>query len=452
MATPVPEAAPLLAIADSPAALAALQQALQAAGLAVQAVAGTATACLAMVQAPGRAAPQQVIAYLPGGADADPALAGALREALPGLAASLVIGPDAAAWGAAGADAWAPTLDAADLPGLTAFAAAAGARRREMAAELQRVRTELDERKWVDRAKGLLMAARGIAEDDAFRLLRNAAMHANLRLAEVSRSVLDAARWAEAVNRAGQLRMLSQRAVAVAAQRCAGVDPSAAREQGRLALRRLRENLEHLQGQLQGAADEGSDAGAAGARAAHALADALAQARQAGRRLDEALAPLLRGRGALPPDAPAALAAADAAAEALLEAAQRLTAAVALRGARPALSLVDLCGSQRMRVQRLVKDALLARLLAAAGLGDAAARLVATMNDYDAAMQRIVAAPLSAPDFREALAQAQAGWLALLHTVRQGDEAALVHAGEQQLAALDRLTERCEHSLQVLMA
>ena len=44
---------------------------------------------------------------------------------------------------------------------------------------------------------------------------------ANLKLAEVSRSVIDAARWAEAVNRAGQLRMLSQRLVALAAQRLA---------------------------------------------------------------------------------------------------------------------------------------------------------------------------------------------------------------------------------------
>jgi hypothetical protein len=75
------------------------------------------------------------------------------------------------------------------------------------------LRTRMDERKWVDRAKGLLMSARGIGEDEAFGLLRGAAMHANLRLGEVSRSVIEAAQWADAINRAGQLRMLSQRLV-----------------------------------------------------------------------------------------------------------------------------------------------------------------------------------------------------------------------------------------------
>ena len=99
------------------------------------------------------------------------------------------------------------------------------------------LRTRLDERKWVDRAKGLLMSARGIGEDAAFGLLRGAAMHANLRLGELSRSVVEAAQWAEAINRAGQLRMLSQRLVRLAAQALAGrrsaAQPRAAHAVGR---------------------------------------------------------------------------------------------------------------------------------------------------------------------------------------------------------------------------
>jgi AmiR/NasT family two-component response regulator len=71
----------------------------------------------------------------------------------------------------------------------------------------------LDERKWVDRAKGVLMHHQQLSEVDAFALLRTASMHANLRVGEVSRGLIEAAQAAEAVNRAGQLRMQSQRFV-----------------------------------------------------------------------------------------------------------------------------------------------------------------------------------------------------------------------------------------------
>ena len=76
-----------------------------------------------------------------------------------------------------------------------------------------------EERKLVDRAKGILMRARQIAEDEAFRLLRRASMQDQQRVGQVSRRVIDAARDAEAVNRAGQLRMLSQRIVKLYALR-----------------------------------------------------------------------------------------------------------------------------------------------------------------------------------------------------------------------------------------
>jgi len=39
-------------------------------------------------------------------------------------------------------------------------------------AELARAREQLDERKWIERAKGVLMSARRIGEEEAFRLLR----------------------------------------------------------------------------------------------------------------------------------------------------------------------------------------------------------------------------------------------------------------------------------------
>ena len=59
--------------------------------------------------------------------------------------------------------------------------------------ELHRTRTQLDERKTVDRAKGLLMEARGISEPDAYALLRRSAMNEKKRIADVAQAVIVAA-------------------------------------------------------------------------------------------------------------------------------------------------------------------------------------------------------------------------------------------------------------------
>lgn len=66
--------------------------------------------------------------------------------------------------------------------------------------EFQRLKTELaeanlklTERKLVARAKGLLMQARGMSEDDAYHALRKLAMAKKLRLSEVAQQVLETA-------------------------------------------------------------------------------------------------------------------------------------------------------------------------------------------------------------------------------------------------------------------
>lgn len=59
--------------------------------------------------------------------------------------------------------------------------------------ELERVQAELDERKVIERAKGLLMRERGLSEQDAYGLMRKAAMNENRRVGEVAQSVLTAA-------------------------------------------------------------------------------------------------------------------------------------------------------------------------------------------------------------------------------------------------------------------
>lgn len=64
---------------------------------------------------------------------------------------------------------------------------------RQMRTELAATRRALEERKVIDRAKGLLMRARGIDEDAAYALLRRTAMDQNRRIAEVAQALVTAA-------------------------------------------------------------------------------------------------------------------------------------------------------------------------------------------------------------------------------------------------------------------
>jgi response regulator NasT len=58
--------------------------------------------------------------------------------------------------------------------------------------ELSDAKTELAERKTVDRAKLLLMNSKGLSEADAYALLRTAAMRQSKRIAEVADALLTA--------------------------------------------------------------------------------------------------------------------------------------------------------------------------------------------------------------------------------------------------------------------
>ncbi|MCW5581048.1 MAG: nitrate- and nitrite sensing domain-containing protein [Luteimonas sp.] len=63
-------------------------------------------------------------------------------------------------------------------------------RLQQMSDELAAVRAALDERKLVERAKGLLMSHHGVGEDEAYRLLRQTAMNQGRRLVDVARTLL----------------------------------------------------------------------------------------------------------------------------------------------------------------------------------------------------------------------------------------------------------------------
>ena len=59
--------------------------------------------------------------------------------------------------------------------------------------ELAHAKSELQDRKVIDRAKGLLMQRQALTEDAAFAKLRKAAMDKGLRMGEVAQRMLDAA-------------------------------------------------------------------------------------------------------------------------------------------------------------------------------------------------------------------------------------------------------------------
>jgi len=60
-------------------------------------------------------------------------------------------------------------------------------------AELEDTKEKLASRKVIERAKGILMKQRGLAEDEAFAMLREHAMARGLKLADAARQVIDIA-------------------------------------------------------------------------------------------------------------------------------------------------------------------------------------------------------------------------------------------------------------------
>ncbi len=62
-----------------------------------------------------------------------------------------------------------------------------------MARELEEARSELEGRKIIERAKGILMKSRKLSEDDAYALLRKTAMNQNRKISEIAQSLVTAA-------------------------------------------------------------------------------------------------------------------------------------------------------------------------------------------------------------------------------------------------------------------
>jgi AmiR/NasT family two-component response regulator len=292
-------------------------------------------------------------------------------------------------------------------------------------AQLAAVSHRFEERKLVDRAKGILMRARQVSEDEAFHVLRAASMHSNRRVGQVSQHVIAAAGSADAINRAGQLRMLSQRALKLHALAAMSIRSTPVAEVGG----RVDATLAALDKRLSKATY--------------------------GDLLDAVTEPWSRLKPLLgqPADAPR-LEQADALAERMLTRADRLVMALESAGATGTLHIINLAGRQRMLSQRIAKQALLSALLRGEARDRAAAGLQRDRLAFEQALDCLNGAPLTTPEIRQSLAEAGSAWQRMSAALADqgGGPRALADTSEALLALFEQLTQRYEHSMQVLMA
>jgi two-component system, response regulator PdtaR len=82
-------------------------------------------------------------------------------------------------------------IDTRELEVAIKLAAARHAEFEALEAEVSKAQQALEDRKLVERAKGLLMSALQLSEQDAFRRLQITARERNLRLAEVARRIVE---------------------------------------------------------------------------------------------------------------------------------------------------------------------------------------------------------------------------------------------------------------------
>lgn len=82
------------------------------------------------------------------------------------------------------------TVQGEDLSGIIQVAAARFAEHKRLRDELKEAKSELVERKLVDRAKGILIADHGYSEPEAYKRMRSMAMSKGKRLAEIAEAII----------------------------------------------------------------------------------------------------------------------------------------------------------------------------------------------------------------------------------------------------------------------
>jgi len=289
--------------------------------------------------------------------------------------------------------------------------------------ELADVRKRFDERKLVDRAKGILMGARQLREEEAFRALRSAAMASKRRIGQVSQVVIDSAHYAEAVNQAGQLRMLSQRIVKFYALGCAGVTDAETRRLLAESIAQVDSNLATLDRNLSKAT----------------FGDLLRTVQEPWARLHAALR--------LPP-AVARLRDIDDLAEQVLERAETLTANLEVAAFATALHAINVAGRQRMLTQRLAKEVLIRTLTGAAATG-------ATREEFLRGFDYLDRLPLSSSEIMRELEAARRAWqefeAGLAQRATPEGRAHIARSSEVLLGHFDRITYLIERGVHALI-
>ncbi len=418
-----------------------LQQDLEAAGFEVLAAVDS---CSLLVQAAVQHAPDVVV----GAVNAtDPALfptTQALSDVSP--CPLLLFTPQASAEHSAkavesGVHAWVVNgYGAARLRSLVQLAQARFARERALADQLRDVTQRLDERKVIERAKGILMRAREVSDDVAFEILRTASMHANQRLGQVSQHIVQSAHFAEALNRAGQLRMLSQRLVKLHLLRLRG-----GKTRPRPAL--LAESVERVDANLVWLLKGLSQAD---------FGEWLAALSTAWDTLKTALA-----AKPVAADGVASLRQIDALAEQLLQEAERLTASLQASGSVASLAVLNLAGRQRMLSQRFAKLALMELAGLPRGAQHSDDPMAMVQADFEQALARLTSMPLVTPAIQQTLGEANQTWQELLAAASDGPRTtgahqvarvdAVAHTSETLLDVFERLSTHYERSMQMLM-
>lgn len=82
------------------------------------------------------------------------------------------------------------TVQGDDLSGIIQVAAARFAEHKRLRDELKEAKSQLVERKLVDRAKSILMADHGYSEPDAYKRMRSMAMSKGKRIAEIAEAII----------------------------------------------------------------------------------------------------------------------------------------------------------------------------------------------------------------------------------------------------------------------
>ena len=309
-------------------------------------------------------------------------------------------------------------------------------RERALLEELRDVSTRFEERKAVERAKGILMSARQVSDNDAFHILRTASMHSNQRLGQVAQHIIQSAHFAEGVNRAGQLRMLSQRLVKHWLLRLAGVQVTQHLALQTDSAQRIDANLTLLGKNLS----------------QPTFGDLLGDVVADWKALKKAL------KAAPSPDQLTPL---NALAERLLQDAERLTTSLEGAGSVAPLRMLNMAGRQRMLSQRFAKASLLGVLESGEPQLQHQAEMEAARQSFEQGLAYLNGLPLSTPDIRRTLASAAQGWQEVLtgadHVRRPAGRDRLLRleslaaASESLLDDFETLSAQYERSMQMLM-